>query len=350
MGGSTSLWRVLLDPRAGRLSAAEAEALRPAMMRLAQLTSPATAAGLLAPGLPEGFAALPADAITRDRLYTRYLRVETGRWLRMLADAGIPVVTLKGFATGLAYYPAPEDRGLGDVDLLVRRIDIGRLVARLRADGFRFRKAQGTPAWGLASDASFHPLVAPDGRLAFDLHVHPDDYPVHRALTTEAVFASANAVEQAGARIAVPSDAHLFLLALTNAARDKYDPHAVKCLVDAAVRLSRVERELDWSAVRAIARAGGYESTVRLAALVLHHLGVPAARLPRDLLQPFRGVAAWEFRRVAAGLENLFAAMPSKLVLQRREWLLTATPRTVLFRNWRRLRGLVRPWPGTPAT
>lgn len=343
-----SVWRHLLDPAAGPLTPEAAARLRPAMARLAQLTSPATAASLLAPILPAGFAAIPEAEVVRDRLATRYLRAEAGRWLALLDSRGIAVVALKGFATGLVCYPSPEDRGLGDVDLLVPRADLGRLVATLAAEGFRFRKAAGTPRWGLASDASFHPFVAPAGPLAFDLHVQPDDFPVHRSLSAETIFAAARRVPLGRGGVLVPCDAHLFLLALTNAARDKYDPHAVKCLVDAAVRLTRVAGDVDWQAVRATARAGGYESIVRLGALALHRLGLPADRLARDLLAPYRGLRAVSFERAVADLADCFARPPSKWALQRREWLLTAPPAAVAFRNVRRLRGMLRPWRGVP--
>jgi hypothetical protein len=339
------LWRFLLDPAAGRMTSADAERLHSAMTRLALLTSPATADWLLAPVLPAGVAAISEDEVRGDRLTTRYLRAAAQHWLALIAEAGIAVLPLKGFATGLAIYPEPELRGLGDVDLLLRRADLARLVVLLRDAGFVFRPSQGTARWGHAGDASFDPCVAPDGPLAFDLHIHPDDYPLHRMLPTEAVFAAAQPAMEAGQGLRLPCDAHLLAMAMSHAARDKYDPNALRSLIDVAVMLTRGPRAIDWDAVLAVTSASG---VARLAAQVLIGLGLPPDRVPRPLAAPYRGLAAWELSRLLEDLRSLFVAPPGKLALQRREWLLSAGPAVAAWRTARRLRGLWRPWPGRP--
>jgi hypothetical protein len=346
-GAPASLWRFLLDPQQ-RMTVGDAARLQPAMIRLAMLSSPATADWLLAPILPADIAAIDGQDVLRDRLQTRYLRAEGRRWLTMIAAAGIAVLPLKGFATGLAIYPEPELRGLGDVDLLVRRADLAALMRLLGGEGFVFRTAAGTQAWGHFGDASFHPYVAPDRQLAFDLHIHPDDYPLHRSLSTEQVFASARDVVDAGLPLRIPCDAHLLLMAMSNAARDKYDPNAVRSLVDMAVMLTRADRPVDWPAAQALADAGGNGRIVRLTVQMLLGLGLPAAGIPAGLRRPFRGLAAWEVARAVAELADLFAAPSGKWALQRREWLLTSGPRVAAWRFARRLRGLARPWSGLP--
>jgi hypothetical protein len=341
------LWRFLLDPTAA-MSPADAARLQPAMARLAMLASPATAAWLFAPILPAGSTAISPQDILRDRLQTRYLRAEARRWLTLIAEAGIAVLPLKGFATGLAIYPEPELRGLGDVDLLLRRANLAALVRLLGNEGFVFRVAQGTQAWGHFGDASFHPFVAPDRQLAFDLHVHPDDFPLHRSLSTEMAFAAARDVVDEGKALRIPCDTHLLLMAMSHAARDKYDPSAVRSVVDMAVMLTRSERPIDWPALLVLAEAGGNIRIVRLAVQVLLGLGLRAAEIPAVLKQPFRGLAAWELARVIDDLADLFAAPPGKWALQRREWLLTGGLHVAAWRTARRLRGLARPWPGVP--
>jgi hypothetical protein len=342
-----SLWRFMLDP-AATMSPADAARLQPAMARLAMLAAPATADWLLAPILPAGSSAISPQDILRDRLQTRYLRAEARGWLALIAEAGIAVLPLKGFATGLAIYPEPELRGLGDVDLLLRRADLAALVRLLGKEGFVFRAAQGTQAWGHFGDASFHPFVAPDRQLAFDLHIHPDDFPLHRSLSTEMVFAAARDAVDDGKALRIPGDAHLLLMAMSHAARDKYDPSAVRSVVDMAVMLTRTGRPVDWTALLALAEAGGNGGIVRLAVQVLLGLGLPADAIPAVLQRPFRGLAAWELERVIGDLADLFAAPPGKWALQRREWLLTAGPQVAAWRMARRLRGLLRPWPGVP--
>jgi hypothetical protein len=342
------LWHYLLNPTQA-MTPADAVRLRPAMVRLAMLSSPATAAWLLAPVLPLGYEAIPSADVLRDRLQTRYLRAETRRWLGPIAEAGLAVLPLKGFATGLAIYPEPELRGLGDVDLLLRPADLAALVHLLRDRGFVFRRAQGAQVWGLISDASFHPFVAPDRQLAFDLHIHPDDFPLHCSLSTEVVFAEAHETVDAGMTLRIPCDEHLLLMAMSHAARDKYDPSAVRSVVDMAVMLTRTGRAIDWLGLRALAEAGGNCRILRLAVQVLRGLGLPMEGIPADLQRPFRGLAAWELTRAVDELGNLFALPSGKWALQRREWLLTGGPRIAAWRTARRLRGLLRPWPGVPA-
>jgi hypothetical protein len=345
---AASLWQFLLTPNL-TMSRADAARLRPAMMRLAMLSSPATADWLLAPVLPPGSEGIAPAEVRRDRLQTRYLRAETRRWLALIGEAGIAVLPLKGYATGLAIYPEPELRGLGDVDLLLRPADLAALVRLLRDHGFIFRRAQGAQAWGLISDASFHPFVAPDRQLAFDLHIHPDDFPLHRSLSTEAVFAAAVTARDGDMTLPIPCDSHLLLMAMSHAARDKYDPSAVRSVVDMAVMLTRRGHPVDWPALQALADAGGNAVIPRLAVQVLSGLGLPMAGIPAGFRRPFRGIAAWELAGVIADLADLFAAPSGKWALQRREWLLTGGPRVAAWRMARRLRGLVRPWPGVPA-
>jgi len=346
------LWQFLLNP-ARAMNPADAARLQPAMARLAMLASPATAEWLLAPLLPPGSQAIAPQDVLRDRLQTRYLRAEARRWLGLIAGAGLAVLPLKGFATGLAIYPEPELRGLGDVDLLLRPADLAALVHLLRDHGFVFRRAQGAQAWGLISDASFHPFVAPDRQLAFDLHIHPDDFPLHRSLSTEAVFAGARPAVDAEMALRIPRDSHLLLMAMSHAARDKYDPSALRSVVDMTAMLTRPSRSegsaVDWPEISALADAGGNGRIPRLAAQVLIGLGLPAETIPAAQRRPFRGLAAWELDRVIAELADLFAAPSGKWALQRREWLLTGGPGVAAWRTARRLRGLMRPWSGVPA-
>ncbi|MFN4281732.1 MAG: nucleotidyltransferase family protein [Alphaproteobacteria bacterium] len=337
-----SLWHYLLDPAVAMDASALAQ-LRPTIGRLARLTSPAEASWLL----PAQDAIAP-DEILRDRLRTRYLRAEARRWLTQIAAAGIDVLPLKGFATGLAFYPDPELRGLGDVDLLARPADAARLAAFLRREGFVFRPSAGTPFWGHSGEASFHPCVAPDGQLAFDLHIAPDEPPLPRSIDVVATFAGARHIREAGQMLAIPRDSHLLLMAASHAARDKYDQNAVRSVLD----IVALRRRPDWpsaleEAMR-LAQAGGNLRLLRLTAQLLIGLGAAAEEFPAVLARPYRGLAGAEMRRMVAQFADLFAVTPSKLALQQREWLLTGGPRIAARRALRRARGMIRPWSGLP--
>jgi hypothetical protein len=60
----------------------------------------------------------------------------TDRCLKKLDEAGINAVVLKGWAVA-GYYPVPELRKTGDIDILVADGDVNRAVEIIKKDGFR---------------------------------------------------------------------------------------------------------------------------------------------------------------------------------------------------------------------
>lgn len=321
--------------------------LRAAAERLAFLTSSALAAYLLDDGHPGGAPLIDPEAAARDRLAARFRRRMALGWARRIGEEGIEAVWLKGMATAHAAYPDPDIRPMTDADLLVREDELTRLVALLTGRGFTFRTVAGMPRWGMISDASFRPLVSDDGTVNLDIHIRPDDFPVHRALDAEAVFAASRVIDADGVRLRVPCDDHLVLLAFANAARDKFTAGSLKSVLDVIVMLSRSGARPDWSALAALARRAGWLRAFRACILLLLNLGIDG--LPPALAIPLHGPAAAELQDVCADFESLFAAEPGAGALLRRELVLSAAPRTVLFKNLRRLRGLFVPWPGLPA-
>lgn len=331
-----------------KLTAEEARRFRPAAQRLAAFTSPAMADWLLSSPADAAGPLIPAEDVHRSRLLNRFTRTQGLRWLVAVDEAGIDVVCLKGMAAGSLIYPDPDLRGMSDVDLLVRRCDLERLVESLKAKGFVFKTALGTPPWGHIGDAGYHPFVAPSGTFSFDLHVEPDDYPIHRGLSADQVFADAQSVTVDGQTIRVPTGPHFLLMAMANAARDKLGPVAMKSVVDAFVYLARTDRDPGWSLILAAAEKGGFMRTVRGVVACLAALGLPSERLPPDA-GSLSAMAQAEAARAAAGLADCFSIEPSKLALQRCEFLLLAPPHVIAWRYGRRLRGLFKPWPGVPA-
>jgi Uncharacterised nucleotidyltransferase len=234
---------------------------------------------------------------------------------------------------------------LNDVDLLVRPRGLKKLVETLAAKGFVFGKALGTPRWGHIGDASFQPFVAPNGAFSFDLHIEPDDFPTHRGLSCDDVFAAARTITVDGMPIRIPCSSHFLLLALTNAARDKLGPEAMKSIVDAVVYLGRSDIDPGWPEILQRARRGGFIKTVQALVAVLAALGVPERRLPYGFGTMFDG----ERERVVADIVACYPVVPGKWALQRRELLLLAPVFVIAHRYLRRLRGLIAPWPGVPS-
>lgn len=346
-----TLWRSIADPH-HRLPEPVSDMLRAEAARFAAMTSPATAAWLLADAAPGVAPLISPDDAELSRASHRARRLAANRWLALIDRAGIETVVLKGFAIGALFYPDPAVRGFADLDLLVRSRDLDRLIDLLAGHGFEFHYAADTPAWGHIGDASFHPFVASDGSMVFDLHIHPDDFPVHRGIATEMVFAQAQRIATDGASFRAPSTDHLVLLAITNAVRDKFDPLAVRAITDLIVMLARDGVTVDWPELLRIARKGGFLRGMRAAVLLLHHLGVEAERLPESLLKPYEGFterwAAREFARLVADMGRMFPSRPSRLALQTREWFLSVGVDALAVRNARRVIGLMRPWSGLP--
>jgi hypothetical protein len=336
-------WSAIIADRP--LAANESAAFRPAILRLAQFTSPALVDWLLkSPG--DGSGPLFSSAeIERSRLLARFTRAQGLRWLGVIAESGIEVVCMKGVASGVLLYPDADLRPLSDIDLLVRRRDLKRLVEVLAAKGFVFHEAMGTPRWGHIGDASFHPFVAPAGSFSFDLHIQPDDFPTHHGLSADDVFAAAQTVAVDGISVRIPCGSHFLLLALTNAARDKLGPDAMKSIIDTVVYLGRSDLDPDWAEILKRARRGGFLKTMQALVAVLATLGVPERRLPYGLGTLFAG----ELNRTVADLADCYPVVPGKWALQRREILLLAPLPVIARRYMRRLRGLIVPWSGMPS-
>ncbi len=328
---------------------ADRDALKAAAGRLAELIGPALAKHLLAPaearlGIP---LVDPARAETA-RLLNRMTAAVQARWAKVIAEAGIDFVCLKGFASARTLYPDPDLRSTGDLDLLVRGADRDRLVALLAAQGFAFDTA-GLKRWGFISDASYVPFVSADGACNLDIHIRPDSWPAHLSLATERVFAGARTVVVRDGSWRVPSPAHAFALCITNAAKDKFGPFAALKLVDAA-RLAAADPPPDWAEVAALAAAGLFSKPARVFICLLAALGLSAARLPAGLDGAPQGLAAGAFAGLVADWQAVRPERAGPVSVLWRELALCTEPEVGLHNAALRLRGLVRPAQGVPKT
>lgn len=217
--------------------------------RLTELASPILTDTLLGGGQFD-------DAtLTQSRLNNRFRLSAQRDCLRLIADAGVPVVAIKGFALAHMIYDDPEIRAVGDLDVLVRPADRDRLVRHLDANGYVFEPLP-RPPWGFISAASYAPFVSPDGACNLDVHIHPDCYPAYRSLTTDAVFDRAVTMAAGGMTFRAACADHAFLLCATNIAKDKFGLFATRKIAD-AMRLAR-RHALDWPGLDRLAADGGY--------------------------------------------------------------------------------------------
>ncbi|HYM31367.1 MAG TPA: nucleotidyltransferase family protein [Candidatus Cybelea sp.] len=344
MGLWTGILAGLSVAGSGReVAAADAEAAD----RFARYTSPALAAHCF--GATPG-RAFDADAARQSRLLNRFVRTASLRAVRRIGEVGIDVLVLKGLGTAFALYADPDLRVLGDADILVRRGDLGRLIGHLEAEGYRFAAERGRSPWGFIGDASFQPMLSADGTVNLDLHVHCDAWPVHRGLSTPAIFAACRRLETPEGEIRVPAASHMLFLSATHSARDLFASDCAQSLVDAALLLRREGPTIDWEALRSVAAAARSLRPVCTFLALLARLGVDVSAVPAGLRQPPSGLRRGEFERLVRDAAALY---PNRVLgwraRLRREMLVAAEPDVALWRNFRRLAGLLQPGQGLPA-
>lgn len=153
----------------------------------------------------------------RSRMLIHNMNVEYGHTElhRLLQEAGIPYVIMKGSASA-AYYPSPMLRMMGDIDVLVEKDREGEAEALLLEKGFH--KADVTK-----EDASYYRSVEGGERQEVELHHSPKGIP-ERLAGERAAAALADCVETGRLHVSelgeyrVPDDFHHGLILLLHTA------------------------------------------------------------------------------------------------------------------------------------
>lgn len=328
------LWRVIASGEPA------AVALAPqAVSRFAELASPVLTEHLLGGGVIE------AQTVSQSHLNNRFRHAAQRACLASIHDAGIPVVTIKGYALAHTIYPDPAMRAVGDIDVLVHADDRDRLLRYLIDQDYCFEPLP-PPPWGFISEASYAPFVSPDSTCNLDVHIHPDCYPAFRSLTTQGVFAAAEEVRDGDMTFLVPSVSHAFLLCATNVAKDKFSTFSARKIAD-AMRLAR-SGEVDWDLLDQLARMGDYRTPFLVFVKLLADLGLPREYLPTYVVEALSKRRAREYARM---LDETLCLYPSELGLAqtlRRELFLSTEPSVGVHNAGVRLAGLVRRRDGVP--
>jgi hypothetical protein len=290
----------------------------------------------------------PAAAQGREgRLYQRFRRIAALRLSVALTAAGHRHVALKGMAAAHRLYDDPDIRPMADIDLLVRPAEVPDIVAWLRNRGYELAPARSRSAWGLVSDASFRPLLAPDGSVNIDLHVQPDAWPLPLGLDAEAVFAASGSCGTPEGDLTVPSLTHLLVLSASHAARDLFALDTAKNLVDGLHILVRHPAAIDWAMIGDIARRAGLRRAFATYFGLLERLTGESGPIGSE----WRGAGDAAVSRLAGSFASLDAGTATLSLPGvekfRREWLFCG-PRTALGRWRRRLRGLIAARDGLP--
>ena len=335
-----TLWATVLGGQMPTTRPSAADLVMPAE-RLARRVSPAWVASLLRP-LTVELAAAP-----KARLVARLTHAAQGEAVRLMAEAGLEPVVLKGFANAHALYDDPAARIAGDLDVLLRRDRMAAVIELFGKRGYGFA-ADGRRRWGFVSDASFVPFFSPDGVCNIDLHVEADSWPLHVGLPADDVRTAARRVAYAHGTFMAPAPEHALLIAVSNIAKDRFSAPTVSKAIDLSRLLAGRQGDLDWAEIEARGTRAALMPALRATLALLVELGLPPALVPPGLSQRPSGLAGQVFARVLADWLALFPRDCSAATLLVREALLAREPSTVAALNLRRLRGLLRRGDGIP--
>ncbi len=339
-GAARALWAVVLGgpvpatrPPAGDMALA-AE-------RLGRRLSPAWVSSLLRK-LTIDLAAAPQAL-----LVARLTHAAQAEAMRLMAEAGLEPVALKGFASAHTLYDDPVARIGGDLDVLLRRDQLAAVIDLFGKRGFAFA-ADGRRRWGFVSDASFVPFFSPDGVCNIDLHVEADSWPLHVGLPADDVRAAARRVAYAHGTFAAPAPEHALLIAVSNIAKDRFSAPTISKAIDLSRLLARRQGELDWVEIEARGARAALMPALRATLALLVELGLPREWAPPALSRRPSGLAGQVFARVLADWLALFPRDCGAASLLTREALLAREPSTLVALNLRRLRGLLSRNDGIP--
>jgi hypothetical protein len=184
-------------------------------------------------------------------LHSTKLARDLARIIRLLDAADIRVLALKGPVLAVQAYGAATERQFTDIDLLIRRNDLPRLVELFSRDGYSARRfTAAAPDQGLF-DSSEEEFTRPGSSGLIDVHLllAPPYFPF--APSTDECFERAVAVNLEGARLLTlsPRDCALFLC--LHAAKHGWPILGPACDIAA---LLRANPDLDWIALDADAR------------------------------------------------------------------------------------------------
>jgi hypothetical protein len=321
---SSAVWRCLLDQPVAAGSVDHVLA-----RRLGGRSSHGFIAALLAP------LQVRLDNAANDLLLSKLSYAAQAKAYRRLDEAGLAPVALKGFANAHLLYDDPVPRTIGDLDVLLERRHLRSAIELFAADGFRFTPIT-DKRWGLIGDASFAPFHSADAVSNIDFHIAPDAWPLPLGLTADDVRAKAMVV--AGVRM--PSHEHTLLIAVANAAKDKFNWRTLAKALDVARLLRRHAASMDWDEIQHRAQAARLERALGCFFALLRGLGGEAPDLPVSSPSLLAGLVE-EWREG-------FVDEPNGATVLAREALLMHSPATSLALNFKRVKGLFAPNDGVP--
>lgn len=211
----------------------------------------------------------------RQRLQTAHTRTlmsnalhlnELEYWLGVLDSAEVPVLVLKGAALGTLLYDRQGWRRLTDLDLLVPRDAMPRVIQMLGTDGYEpFRELDPGTRMPIRTQVLYSrrkPFPA-----AVDLHWHLIDSAYFVQRVPVAWFWEHRRSVQVGSRAIQTLDAEAYLLYLSSHLAFHHAGRGLSRFYDIAALLHRFSRQLDWDLVLSKAEEFQWGHSLRSAVL-----------------------------------------------------------------------------------
>ncbi len=196
-----------------------------------------------------------------------FMSSELIKLVRLLEDRDIPCIPLKGPALAESLYGGIGMRQSGDLDLLIRRQDLGRAVATLRSEGFSpvhvFTPRQQR---GFIENFCGLPFRHHTNSLIVDLHWRYFPAHVPLRLDSEVAFEKATEVPLAGVRVrGLPPD-HLIVYLCFHGASHAWSRLVHICDV---ARTLRHSSDMDWQTLLTGAKRCGAAKFLLLAVILV---------------------------------------------------------------------------------
>jgi hypothetical protein len=254
---------------------------------------------------------LPADAATNLRravqgnsLRNLHLARELVRLTTLLEQGGVEPLALKGPALAVAAYGAIAMRQFTDLDLLVRKSEVGRAVEILHSEGYTPRAGYGLA--DLERPGTYEiAMTQPSGLIEIDLHwrlILPYFLPAFPLAIDdgEELWRRAVRVEIEGGAVRTLEPADYLLYLCAHGAKHGWQVLGGICdlaeLIRASARASSPRApssyssphssSIDWAELSARAERAGARRALRLGMLLAHEL--LDAAVPADVLEAAR--------------------------------------------------------------
>jgi hypothetical protein len=225
---------------------------------------------------------------------------ELGEVLRTLRDVAIPVIVLKGAHLAQVVYGDIAMRPMRDIDLLVRKQDLSRADATLRAQGYAELP---NPGSDYSQCHHLHPLIKPGG-IPIEIHWTIESPSEPFAIDIDGLWERARPATVAGVEVLVLSAEDLLLhLSLHTSFHHQFVVGLRGCW-DIVEAIRYYGEEIDWDVVRRRARQWGVGKFVYLTLrLAKESLG---ATVPAEVLADLEP-GGFEPRLVALARKEILA-------------------------------------------